>query len=247
MANWLTATVVERHPWNARLCSLSLELPLPAFEAGQFISLGFGLSGKAVTRPYSLVNPPGVPLAEIFFSLMPGGPVSPRLFQLQPGDRLLASPRIGGFFTLSQVPAAQHLWLFATGTGLGPYLSMLRTPEPWETYERVILVHGIRDHSEQAYAALLQTLKQQHPHQFDFFYSITREAQTTHLQGRIPNLLDDGELEDAAGISLNPETCQVMLCGNSGMINACIAALTARGFKKNLRRDPGQITIEIYQ
>ncbi len=247
MANWINGSVLERHQWNSRLCSLKLDLSLPDFEAGQFVSLGLHLNGKSVTRPYSLVNPPGTQPIEIFFNTLPQGLLSHQLFALEPGDSVIASPRVGGFFTLSQVPPAQHLWLLATGTGLGPYLSILRTPEPWETYERVILLHGVRDHSEMAYLTLLQELKQRHPHQFDYFYSVTREAETPHFTRRIPDLLDEGELEDAAGLNLDADTCQVMLCGNSGMINACVATLTLRGFKKNLRRDPGQITVEIYQ
>lgn len=247
MANWLTATVAERHQWNSRLCSLKLELALPPFEAGQFISLGLVLGDKPVMRPYSLVNPPQDTVQEIFFNRVPSGPLSNKLFDLQPGDTLLSAPRAGGFFTLSQVPAAQHLWLCATGTALGPYLSMLRTPDPWESFERVILLHGVRDHSEMVYLETLQEIKHRHGHQFDFFHSITRETKTTHFTQRIPELLDTGELEDAVGLTLDAETSQVMLCGNSGMINGCVAALTARGLKKNQRRDPGQITIEIYQ
>lgn len=247
MANWLSATVVERQQWNQRLCSLKLALTLPKFEAGQFVSLGLEIDGKAVMRPYSLVNPPESELQEIFFNKVPEGPLSGRLFQLQPGDKLLSAPRAGGFFTLSQVPAAQHLWLCATGTALGPFLSILRTPDPWEIFERVILVQGVRDHSEMAYLDELHKIKLRHGHQFDFFYSATRESHTPHFTQRIPELLDTGMLEDAVGLTLDTETAQVMLCGNSGMINGCVAALTARGLKKNQRRDPGQITIEIYQ
>lgn len=247
MANWLTATVTDRHQWTPRLCSLKLSLALPPFEAGQFVNLGLEINGKATTRPYSLVSPPEAGLHEIFFSRVPNGSLSNQLFDLTVGETLLSAPRAGGFFTLSQVPAAQHLWLCATGTAIGPYLSMLRTPDPWESFERVILLHGVRDHSEMAYLDVLQEIKQRHGHQFDYFHSVTRETETLHFSRRIPELLDTGELEDAAGLTLDPETAQVMLCGGNGMINGCLAALTARGFKKNQRRDPGQITIEIYQ
>jgi ferredoxin--NADP+ reductase len=178
---------------------------------------------------------------------VPDGPLSNKLFNLKPGSTLLSAPRAGGFFTLSQVPAAQYLWLCATGTAIGPYLSMLRTPEPWESFERVTLLHGVRDHSEMTYLNVLQEIKLRHGHQFDFFHSVTRETNTLHFTQRIPELLDTGELENAVGLTLDAETSQVMLSGNSGMVNGCVAALTARGFKKNQRRDPGQITIEIYQ
>lgn len=247
MANWGSAQIIGRRQWNERLCSLQLALPIVSFEAGQFVSLGLMIEGKACLRPYSLVNPPGVAPHEIFFNTVPDGVLSNRLFQLREGDTLLASPRAGGFFTLSQVPSAQHLWLCAAGTAIGPYLSMLRTPDPWESFERVILLHGVRHVSELVYQDLLQTLKERHPNQFDYFYSITGEKNNHHFQQRVPELLDNGELENAVGLTLDAETAQVMLCGSHSMVNACVAVLNARGLKKNQRLDPGQITLEVYQ
>lgn len=247
MLNRPLATIIHRQQWNPHLCSLQLKLELLPFEAGQFINLGLEIDGKAVMRPYSLVNAPDAEYHEIFFNRVPDGRLSNMLFQLQPGDQLLSAQKAGGFFTLSHVPAAQHLWLFATGTALGPYLSMLRTPTPWESYERIILVHGVRDRSEMAYGPLLEEIKQQHAHQFNFFYSVTREPQTPHFNFRIPELLKSGELEDSLELTLTPELDQIMLCGNTGMVKASLAALHERGFKQNQRRDPGQVTVEVYQ
>lgn len=247
MPNWLTARVAERHQWNHRLCSLKLELKLPEFEAGQFISLGLEIDGKVVVRPYSLVNPPGAAYPEVFFNRVDQGTLSRHLFNAQPGERLICGPRAGGFFVLSQVPAAQQLWLCATGTGLGPFLSMLRTVDPWESFERVILIHGVRDHSEMAYNEQLHAIKQQHPYQFDYFYSVTRNPDTKYLTQRIPNLLLSSEIENSLALTLTANNAQVMLCGNAGMVNECLAVLEARGLKQNRRRDPGQITLEIYQ
>ena len=247
MPNWLTGTIVERHQWNNRLCSLRLLLDLPEFEAGQFVNLGLEINGKMVTRPYSLVNPPGKPVQEIFFNRVTGGLLSPRLFQLQPGDKVISSPRAGGFFVLSLVPAAQQLWLCATGTALSPFLSMLRTVDPWESFEQVILIHGIRDHSEMAHHKELEHIKQSHSQQFHYFYSVTREADTPHFTQHISDLLLSHEVENLLDLTLTANNAQVMLCGNSGMVNSCLSVLTERGLKRNERRDPGQITIEIYQ
>lgn len=247
MPNWLTGTIVERHQWNNRLCSLRLLLDLPDYEAGQFINLGLEINGKAVVRPYSLVNPPGEQLQEIFFNRVEDGLLSPRLFQLQPGDKIISSPKTGGFFVLSQVPAAQQLWLCATGTALSPFLSMLRTLDPWESFEQIILIHGIRDHSEMAYNKVLEQIRCLHSQQFHYFYSVTRELETPHFTRRIPDLLLNNDVENLLDLTLTANNAQVMLCGNSGMINDCLAVLTERGLKKNHRRDPGQITIEIYQ
>lgn len=247
MPNWLTGTIVERQQWNNRTCSLKLLLDLPEFEAGQFVNMGVEINGKLVTRPYSLVNPPSQKLHEIFFNRVDDGLLSTRLFQLQPGDKLFSSPKAGGFFVLSLVPAAQQLWLCATGTALGPFLSMLRTVDPWESFERIILIHGVTDHSAMAYASEIEHIKQLHSQQFDYFYSVTREPGTPHLTQRIPELLLSSEVENALDLTLTANNAQVMLCGNTGMVNACLSVLMERGLKKNERRDPGQITIEIYQ
>lgn len=247
MPNWLTGTVVERLQWNNRLCSLRLLLDLPDFEAGQFVNLGLELNGKAVLRPYSLVNPPGDRLQEIFFNRVEDGLLSPRLFQLQPGDKILSSPKAAGCFTLSHVPAAQQLWLCATGTALSPFLSMLRTLDPWESFEQIILIHGIANHSEMAYSQELEHIRHLHSQQFHYFYSVTREANTPHFTRRIPDLLLKNDVENLLDLTLTANNAQVMLCGNSSMINDCLAVLTARGLKKNQWRDPGQINIEIYQ
>lgn len=247
MPNWLTGTIVERHQWNNRLCSLRILLDLPEYEAGQFINLGLEINGKAVLRPYSLVNPPGNSLQEIFFNRVDDGLLSPRLFQLQPGDKVLSSPKAGGFFVLSQVPAAQQLWLCATGTGLSPFLSMLRTVDPWESYEQIILIHGVRDQSEMAYCKELEEIQRLHSQQFHYFHSVTREPDTPHLSRRIPDLLLNNDIENLLDLTLSANNAQVMLCGNSGMINGCLSVLAERGLKRNQRRDPGQITIEIYQ
>lgn len=247
MSHWLTGTVVERHQWNNRLCSLRLHLDLPAVEAGQFIQLGLEIHGKAVTRPYSLVNAPGKNIQEIFFNRVADGLLSPRLFQLQVGDKVISSPKAGGFFVLSQVPAAQQLWLCATGTGLGPFLSMLHTVDPWESFEQVILIHGIRDHSEMAYHKELEHIQQLHSQQFHYFYSVTRQPDTPHFIQHIPDLLLSNEIENSLGLALTANNAQVMLCGNTGMVNNCLSVLMERGLKRNQRRDPGQISIEIYQ
>lgn len=247
MPNWLKATIVERLQWSNRLCSLKLDVDIPEFTAGQCINLGLEIDGKPTLRPYSLVNAPGKALKEIYFNRIEDGVLSTRLFSAQPGDVLLSAPRASGVFTLAQVPSAQQLWMCATGTAISPYLSMLHTLDPWESFERVILIHGVRDHGEMSYLGQLRTIKNLHPHQFDYFYSITRETNTTQFTQRIPELLLSREIENVLGLTLTPNNAQVMLCGNSGMINTCLAILGERGLVKSQRRTPGQVTVEAYQ
>ena len=95
-------------------------------------------------RPYSFVNPPGAPPHEFYFNVVPDGPLSPRLAVLERGDPVWLLPNANGFFTIGEVPAAEVLWCLSTGTGIGPFLSILRTDEPWEKFGRVVLVHAVR-------------------------------------------------------------------------------------------------------
>ena len=247
MTEWIKGRVTANRRWNAQLCSLQIQAPLPPFEAGQFVRLGLEVDGELLARPYSLVNPPGTSEAEIYFNLVPGGPLSHRLFNLRPGEPLQLSARAAGFFTLAEVPAAKHLWLLATGTGIGPYLSMLRTPAPWQRFERIILVHGVKRADDLAYSKLRDRWRRERPNQLCQLNAVTTEPSAGDLPCRITQALTSGLLEDRAGLQLQPQDSQVMLCGNPTMVADCLEALTAKGLHKNLRRKPGEITREVYQ
>ena len=114
---------------------LAIEADAPAFTAGQFIRVGIDLEDGRVGRPYSLVNPPNERHLEIFFNVVPEGPLSSRLAALEPGDSLWLTDAANGFLTLDEVPDnARDLWMLATGTGVGPFLSMLQTGQPWQRF-----------------------------------------------------------------------------------------------------------------
>jgi ferredoxin/flavodoxin---NADP+ reductase len=246
MAIWLTASILERRQWNARLCSLRFEVALPAFEAGQFVNLALMDGDKHLLRPYSLVNPPGSAGHEVLFNRVDGGLLSPRLWDLQPGDSLLCGPRAQGFFTLSHVPPSDCLWLLATGSGLGPYLSMLATETPWQNFKQVVLVLSVYDQSEMIYGDLLQALREAHAGRLHCFFTLTREETDEHFHERIPQLLKSGELERRVRMEINAADSHVMLCGNPGMVRSTLALLESRGLKKHQRFAPGQISLEIY-
>ena len=245
---WQNATIIGNKQWNERLCSLQFKAQLPAYEAGQFVSVALPDSdGKPLARPYSLVNSPADEDYEFYFNRVDGGPLSPRLQQLKVGDGLLVATRAAGFLVLSQVPDAEQLWLLATGTGIGPFLAMLQTPDPWMRFNKVILVHGIRNHSEMAYIDTLSAIKREHPEQFQFHHSITRQITDYTLQQRIPFAITDGSLEDKCNTRFSAKKSQVMICGNPAMVADSSAALAVRGLLKNRRRQPGQITVEVYK
>ena len=246
MSKFLNGSVVTATHWNQRLCTLKIAVNFPEFEAGQFVSVGLENNGKTDMRPYSLINPPSTDFIEIYFNTVPEGSLSTLLYQCKAGDSLLVSPQPAGFFTLSEIPQGKHLWLIATGTGIGPYLSILSTSIPWQRFEKIVLVHSVSTADELVYRPQIEALKDQYPDQLISVYCVTREKISDGLQRRIQRCLTDGELEASAGIALSADDSQVMLCGNRNMIQDVMAILAARGMTKNLRKTPGQITTEHY-
>ena len=146
---------------------------------------------------------------------------------------------------LSEVPPAEDLWLVATGTGIAPFLSILRTEAPWQRYRRVILVHGARHAIELVYREMIGEVARNFPGRFSYVQLVSRENSPTALQGRIPAAIRDGRLE-AAGTPIAPNRSQFMLCGNPAMLKDVAAALAERGLRKHRRRAPGQITVESF-
>ncbi|MEH6357349.1 MAG: ferredoxin--NADP reductase [Pseudomonadales bacterium] len=251
MRQWQKGKVVENQHWNGRLCSLRIDVALPEFEAGQFIKVGLpDLDGDLEhiqARPYSFVNAPHESGLEIYFNRVPGGCLSNRLFALEEGDEVAVGNRPTGFMTLSELPKGRSLWLLCTGTALGPFLSMLKTQQPWQTFEKIILVHGVRSADELTYGSLIEKLQQLHPQQLLKLNSVTREPMAGALRKRIPTAITDGELEEIAGLALDAEDSRVMVCGNPTMVAGALEALGAKGLHKHLRREPGQVLQEIYQ
>src|SRR5437899_6750776 len=124
---WLSSRVSENRHWTETLFSLRVEGARLRFEAGQFVRIALEIDGERVARAFSFVNPPDDPVLEFYGVIVPQGPLSPRLAKLNAGDALYVAPNPAGFLVLREVPDAETLWLIATGTGLAPFLSLLRT------------------------------------------------------------------------------------------------------------------------
>ena len=246
MSGWLEGRVIENRHWTPALFSLRVQCPPPRFEAGQFVRIALDVDGERIARPFSFVNPPAEGVLEFYGIVVPEGPLSPRLAKLQPGDALFVADNPSGFLVLSEVPPAEDLWLVSSGTGIAPFLSILRTDTPWTRYRRVILVHAVRHAAELVYGSLIQDLRREKAGQFACVTFVSREAHPDSLAGRIPAALRDGRLEAAAGIKISAERSQFMLCGNPDMLRDAVAALVERGLKKHRRRSPGQITVESF-
>jgi ferredoxin--NADP+ reductase len=241
-----TGEVIQNYAWTDRLYSLSIRADLQPFKAGQFLSLQLPVDGDDVAKPYSLVNAPQESDIEVLYNRVADGQLSKALAALEPGDQVEFSQPANGFFVLDEVPPSQHLWMIATGSGLGPYISILKTDEPWKRFEKIVLVHGVALTEELVFAELIQRWQREHPTQFEYVSCVTREQNPAGLHGRVTSLLDNGALEEMVRLNINSETSQVMLCGNQSMIDDMKAQLAKRGMKKNLRRKPGHITTEHY-
>lgn len=246
MTAWIEGTVVGQTRWTDRLFSLKVDAGMGPYEAGQFAKLALDIDGERVARPYSFVNAPDELPLEFYYALVSGGPLTPRLAALEPGNRILLAPNPAGFLVLSELPDAESLWLISTGTGIGPFLSILRTPTPWARYRRVVLVHAARYPAELVYGEVLAGIAGRHGTQFACVRIASRLQADGLLSGRIPALLGSGALEAAAGCALSASGSQVMLCGNPDMVKDVSALLAERGMKKHRRRNPGQITVENY-
>jgi ferredoxin--NADP+ reductase len=245
MSSWLEGRVLENRAWTETLFSLRVEAPKLSFEAGQFVRIALDIGGERVARPFSFVNAPDDPVLEFYGVIVPQGPLSPHLARLKAGDALHVADNPSGFLVLSEVPAAEDLWLLATGTGIAPFLSILRTGAPWERFRRVFLVHAARMASELVYRELVLDLQSTRK-QFGYVSVVSRQAHPGSLAGRIPAAIRDGRLEAAAGAAIAPERSQFMLCGNPAMLKDAGAELARRGLRKNRRRAPGHITVESF-
>ena len=147
---------------------------------------------------------------------------------------------------LDEVPQSEYLWLLATGTGLGPYLSILGTPDPWARHRKIALVHAVRYSRELTYQDTIQQHLNRHPDQFVYVPFVSREDDPSTLHGRIPAAIEDGRLAERAGMDFDPAHAQVMLCGNPEMVQDTSALLKTMGMARNRRSAPGQITTESY-
>jgi len=244
MTDWVQGNVVKLHRWTERLYSLQVDAEVAPFQAGQFTRVALDIDGERVGRPYSFVNAPGESPLEFYFITVPDGPLSNRMTTLVSGDTIWISKQASGFFTLAEIGESRYLWLLSTGTAIGPFISILKTEEPWRRFERIVLVHGVRKSDELTYQDTLNKYEQHQ--QFRMISVVSRDDVGHAIKGRITNAIEDGRLEDIAGIPLSADDSQVMICGNPDMVRDTTRLLEARGFKKHRRRDPGQVTTENY-
>ena len=242
--------VLSVHRWAHNLFSFTMTRPAHfKFTAGQFARIGLMVNGELVVRAYSVVSSPFDENLEFFSIVVPDGAFTSNLQHLEIGDELYLDKTAYGYLTLAryQLPLAHDLWLLATGTGLAPFLSMLQDFETWTKYQDIHLIYSVRSTTELAYVDRIQEIAESFGEGhtgFKFVPIITRDPNAT-LHDRLPVLIENGELEKVVGLSLNPATSHVMLCGNPQMVEDTKDALKQRGLTMN-RRGEGNIAVENY-
>ena len=254
MPNWTQGTITKKQVWTDGLFTISIKTDgVKPFVPGQFLHLALPDKPdpekpdqpKRVNRPYSVASPFG-PELEFFIVMVPDGELTPRLWALETGDEIEVSDAGAGSFTLNKAPDAETLWLIATGTGLAPYIAMLRTDQAWSSYEKIVLIHGVRHHQDLAYTEELKWFEKKFPGRFKLVQSLTREKGEGCLKGRIPNLFEDGQIEKAVGWKCTADNSTVLLCGNPAMLDSMEETLGKREMKKHRSKSPGQIVLERY-
>lgn len=245
--------ITSIHQWTPNLFSFRCtRFAGFRFTAGQFARLGVRTSkGNIVWRAYSMVSSPFDEFLEFYSIVVPDGEFTSQLSQLQVGDEVLIEKQPQGFLTLDRFVDGQDLWMLATGTGVAPFISILQDFEVWERYTNIVLVFSVRTQAELAYQDLFDELLSReyikpHAHKFKFIPVVTREPVEGCLNQRITELIDSGELERVAGISLGVENSRVLICGNPQMVDDSRTLLKKRDMQLSLTRRPGQVAVENY-
>ncbi|MBL8511244.1 MAG: ferredoxin--NADP reductase [Betaproteobacteria bacterium] len=239
------------HFWNPGLMSFRIRRdPAFRFAPGQFARIGLhDDAGQPIWRAYSIVSAPDEAFLEFFLVVLPGGQFSSRVAKLKLGDTMLVEKQPQGFLTADRFQTGRDLWLIATGTGLAPYLSMLRAGAIWQTFQHVVIVLSVREARDLAYLDELQAQAAHHhagEAKLRIVTTLTRDQAPGLLQGRINALLENGALEQASGLMLDHQHSRFMLCGNPEMVETMRALLKARGFQMHRKLTPGHIIVENY-
>lgn len=220
------------------------------FRSGEFVMIGLMAEGKPLMRAYSIASPNWDDELEFFSIKVPGGPLTSRLQQINPGDSVLLSRKPVGTLVLDALTPAKNLFLFSTGTGFAPFASIIRDPEAYEKFDRVIVTHTCREAAELEYSK--QTVGYLLEHEYlsplvsgklCYFDSVTREPYLRN--GRITKFLESGELVAALSLPpINPETDRAMICGSNVMIADIKDFLIKAGLNEGSNAAPAEFVLE---
>ena len=243
--------VLSVHHWTDRLFSFTTTRDQTLrFSNGHFTMIGLEEGGKKLLRAYSIVSPNYEDHLEFLSIKVPGGPLTSKLQHIKPGDRIIVGRKPTGTLLIDYLLPGKRLYLLATGTGLAPFMSVVRAPETYERFEQVILVHSVREVDELAYYEYL--VKHLPSHEFlgdlvtsklRYYPTVTREEFVN--TGRITELIESGKLFADLGVpGLDAANDRVMLCGSPAMLRDLKQILESRGFREGNTSTPGDFVIE---
>jgi ferredoxin/flavodoxin---NADP+ reductase len=251
MSNLFEAQVLTVHHWTDRLFSFTTTRdPGFRYQSGQFAMIGLMVDGRPLLRAYSMVSPHYEETLEFLSIKVPDGPLTSRLQHIQVGDTVLVGRKASGTLLTQNLTPGRHLYLLSTGTGLAPFMSVVRDPDVYELYDKIVLVHGCRQVNELAYEHLIthelprnEWFGEQARAKLLYYPTVTREA--FRHQGRIPTLLETGRLPHDLGLPpLSAKDDRFMLCGSPEMLRDTRDLLDKLGLHEGNMSQPGQYVIE---
>lgn len=246
-------TVTSMRWWTDGLFTFTTTKPPGySFIPGQYARIGLPGEHDVIWRAYSMVSAPHEDSLEFYGILVPGGRFTSLVKELKPGAGILIEKQPYGFMTVDRFEDGEELWMLATGTGIGPFISILSDAHVWQKFSKLIVVHCVRHANEFSYQKHLLQLAENPPiathAQLKLVRTATRETveDPSRLNGRITALLENGELEQAVGVPLTVQSSRIMLCGNPDMIEDTRRILHQRGMRPCRRVLPGQFVTENY-
>ncbi|MFG1357384.1 ferredoxin--NADP reductase [Xanthobacter pseudotagetidis] len=251
MSNFNEETVKSVHHWTDNLFSFTCTRdPGFRFLNGQFTMIGLMLEGRPLLRAYSMASANYEEDLQFFSIKVPNGPLTSKLQHLKVGDKILVGRKPTGTLIQENLLPGRTLWLLSTGTGLAPFLSVVKDPEAYDRFEKIVLIHGTRTVAELAYDDYLTTALPHDEHigemvaeKLVYYPTVTREP--FRNQGRITDLINAGKIFSDLGLpEITPENDRLMLCGSPQMLKDVVELLEGRGFKEGSASDPGHYVIE---
>jgi ferredoxin/flavodoxin---NADP+ reductase len=247
----LEERVIDVHHWTDKLFSFkTTRSEAFRFDSGQFTMIGLPVDGRPMMRAYSMASASYDDCLEFLSIKVPDGPLTSRLQDIRSGDTILVSRKPTGTLLLGNLQPGKRLYLIATGTGFAPFGSIIRDPEAYDRFEKLVLVYGCRNIAELAFGTrtVLSVRESEYlgeiaREQLLYYTAVTR-GPYLH-RGRVTTLLQSGEIAAELDLpQLDPAEDRVMICGNPGMLADLRAMLVARGFAEGSSGEPGQFVIE---
>jgi ferredoxin--NADP+ reductase len=251
MSQFNEERVLSVHHWTDTLFSFTTtRSPSFRFQNGQFTMIGIPVDGRPLLRAYSLVSTNYDEDLEFLSIKVPDGPLTSRLQHLKEGDAVIVGRKATGTLVLDNLLPGKNLYLLGTGTGLAPFMSIIRDPETYERFEKVVLVHGCRQISELAYGERITSdlpvdefIGESVRQQLIYYPTVTREPFRNH--GRITDLIESGKLFADTGMpTMDPQDDRFMLCGSPQLLKDMRAILEGRGFVEGNHGEAGSYVIE---